>query len=847
MDAPRYYMPYESDKEYDKKTDYDTDTDGQTTDNESTDYEDERIRREEDPRYAMLRTAGPNFPNFNSQLNYQYGQLTGSNYLINTNVNSLGNSLFYTNPSKVTRVTLLSMKSSNRDTSVYPTDSYFTLKTPRVYKNVTKFELVQMNFPNFPQAIVDISGLISTVNGLIPASTASSCLSPCFNAYFGYTPFVGMGVYEEGRVNEFGKYMYLAKGVTPNIYNTNLNSQTDLATEMNKQFNNTPTFNLITFNDFNTNFSLTGDLTYLFNKPGGYWGTSLTNGILNTTDISTVASYYFPLSSINTTNLSTSSIFVAYYYPVMKDMLATKKALPLLYTFNSTIEQVCDLFVCNFLGLDSPIYYAYLSSNINVLTEYRNLNTYLLQPVNNYEWSFNTRLKQYRVYHNRLSITLQNEINNMYSNYKNEIINNYAPFFSTYGISSFSGLVYKNTINNAVFQSYLSLVSTQLFSTYGIQNFYYPVSTLANSTFNVVMTSTLSSINPNTTYMQLNYNLSGNNLSSMIFNLLDNTYAVLSTLSTVNINENVSTATGFYPSSSTLIGAINLPNIQYGGTYVNLASFFSTNYNMQSTYTSYISTNQLISTINSQTASSLYQYMSSKYSQVFPSTYLGYQTYLTGEGLPVTFVTNRYWYVSGAPILDSESNSCDSICRQVVNTYISGYYSDVQGYTINNLSYKLGLYNPSGISDTSLISTVGAYNAYSNFNLLLQINTFQSFNNIDITMNENYKITNETTGQANLISCKILTAGNDPDQYTQTVIKNPVVFPGTLGKLDKLTFQILIEDPTLTRLDTFFPFSYPFTHWDAIFSIEEEVANTDRNGDFSMIPTVQMPNNIKPI
>ena len=80
MDAPRYYMPYESDKEYDKKTDYDTDTDGQTTDNESTDYEDERIRREEDPRYAMLRTAGPNFPNFNSQLNYQYGQLTGSNY-----------------------------------------------------------------------------------------------------------------------------------------------------------------------------------------------------------------------------------------------------------------------------------------------------------------------------------------------------------------------------------------------------------------------------------------------------------------------------------------------------------------------------------------------------------------------------------------------------------------------------------------------------------------------------------------------------------------------------------------------------------------------------------------------
>ena len=146
MDVPLYYMPYESDNETTKSsksrttlgsgyttddTDYDSD--------DLPDYEDPRIRREEDPRYAIIRTAGPSFNTTEKQMKYQENA-PGSDYLISTNVNTLQNSLLFKSPTTTTQTSLFSIKSSNRDKSVYKTASYFTIKTPRVYKNVTKFQ-----------------------------------------------------------------------------------------------------------------------------------------------------------------------------------------------------------------------------------------------------------------------------------------------------------------------------------------------------------------------------------------------------------------------------------------------------------------------------------------------------------------------------------------------------------------------------------------------------------------------------------------------------------------------------------------------------------------------------------
>ena len=129
----------------------------------------------------------------------------------------------------------------------------------------------------------------------------------------------------------------------------------------------------------------------------------------------------------------------------------------------------------------------------------------------------------------------------------------------------------------------------------------------------------------------------------------------------------------------------------------------------------------------------------------------------------------------------------------------------------------------------------------------MQINTEQSFNNMDIAMNEDYKRNNETTGQTKLIAAKILTSGLGSNDISQTVIQNPIIFDGTLGKLDKLTFRILLDDDALTPLDLFFPFDLPFTNWDATFQIDEEVGMADKSNIFNQTPSINIPSNKRPI
>jgi len=53
-----YYRPYESEKE--EETDEGTDEGTDDSEDEHNEDDTERIRAEKDPRYAILRTAGPN-------------------------------------------------------------------------------------------------------------------------------------------------------------------------------------------------------------------------------------------------------------------------------------------------------------------------------------------------------------------------------------------------------------------------------------------------------------------------------------------------------------------------------------------------------------------------------------------------------------------------------------------------------------------------------------------------------------------------------------------------------------------------------------------------------------------
>jgi hypothetical protein len=110
-------------------------------------------------------------------------------------------------------------------------------------------------------------------------------------------------------------------------------------------------------------------------------------------------------------------------------------------------------------------------------------------------------------------------------------------------------------------------------------------------------------------------------------------------------------------------------------------------------------------------------------------------------------------------------------------------------------------------------------------------------------MNENYSVSNETTGQVKLVSAKVLMANIGDTGISQTLIQNPSIFQNTLGKLDKLEFKIYYDDDTLTPAWLYLPFFLSISEWNATVQIDEEVGYVNQHGDWSRKPTVPVPKN----
>ena len=162
---------------------------------------------------------------------------------------------------------------------------------------------------------------------------------------------------------------------------------------------------------------------------------------------------------------------------------------------------------------------------------------------------------------------------------------------------------------------------------------------------------------------------------------------------------------------------------------------------------------------------------------------------------------------------------------------------------INSLQYRLGLINTSLIN-INLYSTFTNITPTGSYNILLQINPEQSFNNLDITMNENYDVSNETTGQIQLMYAKILMQGVGSGEISETAIQNPIIFQNPLGKVDKLSFKMYVDDAAITPLWLYYPFDIGINEWNATFQIVEEVSFASKDNGFSgNIPTIPIPNN----
>ena len=785
-DTPQYYMPYDSDD--DTGTDTGTDTDEEDYDSDNLpSSEDPRIRREEDPRYALIRTAGPNFNTSQQQLKYME-HAPGAVYDNTDNITSLQN-LVYLNPPKTTLTSLFSVKAANRDRRVYPSPFNYEIKLPRVYKNVTKFQLVQLSFPNNTvDLVVTSQQFISTfVDVLLVKGVPPCCVSTCVQTIdCGGGPGGGISLLEEGRVNTFGEPAIVSLNLPDGVYTTSR-----MIDQLNIEANNTPPFNIISYNDFKEFYQTTGDISILFNEPGEYFKSRLTAGkVYKNPSKDNIINTYYPKMYIDSILDITDRIaFNAYYYPILKEMLSSNRAKPFLTLNSYNYNNVYDLVVNRFEGLDNIDYYIITSTNQGILDYYRRLHTFQLRNINKYSLSIDSISNNLNIHHNSL-----------HPSFKKDVQNNFNQVFEAQlgnvGLTqkSLQTLKTHKAVNNTILKSLEKHLSTILYQYHLASDYTY------NGDEN-------------------------HNTSQQIFSYSD-----------LHNDEDFTTMFNFTSKFGNQFA--NFPGVSL--TFRNFIDFHST---LSSYYNIVASATSTISSVYGMTYQTHKNYVTKKYSNILPQTYINNQSYFADAPLGVKIVGTKAVNIPGFSLSEDPCQNCSSVCCDAVKSLIYGWYSclPVQNIT-NSLSYRLGIEN-FNLGTFNILSTVAAL-PVGRDNYFLQINNDQSFNNMDVAMNENYNISNETTGQVKLMYAKILTGGLGAGEISQTVIQNPVIFENPLGKLDRLQFKIYYDDDSLTPAWLVVPFEVGFNDWDATFQIDEEVGFADRNAGFSgNIPTIPIPNN----
>lgn len=818
-DTPKYYQPYNSDEDTNDDTNEDTNDD--TDDGASSDssgYNSEElynlggvIRREQDPRYAIIRSAGPNFTTSAEQLKYME-HAPGASYDISTNISSLQN-LVYLNPPKTTQTSLISIKSLNRDISVYPSPFNYSLKTPRVYKNVTKVQLVQISFPNntsgFVASPIFEIGLIQEL--INEGITSISCLSTCVTLT-GCSPENQALGFIEKRVSD-GQIVSFKTSIP-----SGLHSNEEVAQHLNNDSNNTPPLNYISFEEFKQEFQIHHDISILFNEPGDKFYSNINKKNYGTHSKLDIMHTYFPQLHIDSLPIITDTIaFNAYYLPVLKELFAVVDGHTFINPSPYSINQAKSLVIDKFLGLDSQIYYNLIQNNLPVLQSFRRKLTFEHNPINNYTWSYNSDKKQFSVTHNCLHPSLQRDISNKYNSlFNHEItVKGFTP-------KSFQTLKSTHANNKSVYNELFSNLSTFM-SGYVLGG---------------------------------NYSYNG----GLLHTTDSGSYHAVT-----DLHSDTTFTNNILFSQSSVYGRQFHSN--FHGTLLNFNNFLDYHSTMSSYYNNIISASTLISSVYGTVNYYHHDYISNKYSNIFPYSLISTKTYNNCNGIPVNFFRNNYIYASGVPVDDplirgqvlleaapgttlTETDPCVDECCRVLRNIVKRYYGCLPVNSIvadnpNSIGYLLGIPPVNFTNFTSLNTTFSLQSTQNTpFNFLLQLNSELSMNNMDISMKENIAISNETTGQADLMAAKILMQGIATGEVSETAIQNPIVYETPLGKLDRLTFKLYIDDEALTPAWLFFPFDLGINEWDATFQIDEEIALADRNTSWSgNVPSVSIPNN----
>jgi len=797
-----YYHPYDSDES----------AESDITD----DSEDAEDRRLQDPRYAILRAAGPALTTATDQQKYMNGPAVGAPWDESTNIKSLKDHV-YLDPPKSTKTSLISIKSSDRDHTVWPTPFRFQLKLPRTYKDVTKFQLVQMSFPNNASNVKPIDLFTSSlVSSLLVKGVPLECMADCVGLLDCSLGAASIALVEQGRINAMGTPFITT--VTPQ--NSSL-TDPQLASELTMVANSTPPLNLVTLSTFQDVFQNTGDASLLFNEPGDTYVSPLLNQRYTSHTKETIMNTYYSQQHIDALGtISEDAAYIAYYFPILKEAVGTRRWKPFFSTCGLTDDEFTMSVLGPFQGLNSPVYSTLCHVNQVALDSYRPYLTFQMRPINSYKWAYQGKDKRFVTLHDTLHTSLTRDMNKQYSTIWTQHLADCSLNANSFKTLKTNGMAYQ-----CIYKHMERNLSTVLGESQFVSSFQY---------------------HEGQDDMLREYAEDGD---------MSELFRYTSTFGRIF---------GNYAGQS----------LTFGG----LADYHST---LRGYYRMSQSTTATLSSIQGCIMENYHQYVASKYGAILPSSMIQSRSYLSGQGIPVSFV-NQNLYIPGmapnsvepqlvdlqsAPLpvetigtdastgnevggyrtvnstIPSERITCSTICCYVLTNMVNSWYSCIPVNTIiNSMAYRTGILNMTP-NPFQIFSTLFQVANTDNKNFLMQINDEQGFNNMDVSMPENYGRSNETTGQVKLIAGKILMGAIGDTGVSQTVIQNPTVFENTLGKLDRLDIKIYYDDESMTPAWLYLPIFLSISEWNATFQIDEQIGFTNQHSGWGYRPSVPVPEN----
>jgi hypothetical protein len=314
--------------------------------------------------------------------------------------------------------TTIMLNSTDRDTNVYPQPTHFSIRLPRIFRNVVGISVTQIK-------------MLSSFYYFTAAKNNTSV-----------------------RILEYGRQIANSKGVmVDNNIDVFLNDGTydtnSLVTQLQNQLNRSPLYNNITLTSFIGKFISTGDYGLLFNDPGDTTYNQLT-GVFDALQFKNqiIQRYFNTAVGGGISYYTTAQCLVAYYYPMLRDMTINNvpfitTPVPNPFAANCTTYVITggktydklnyyetdsvalgylnggssyDRIVYGFQGLADP-YIALLindPANQAILQKYKDDNTWNGFLLNNYTCSYNGTSGRLTIYSDHLNTSLVTTLNNQY-------------------------------------------------------------------------------------------------------------------------------------------------------------------------------------------------------------------------------------------------------------------------------------------------------------------------------------------------------------------------------------------------------------------------------------------------